>query len=98
MHGHANACPGRGDHVAGLHGGCVRAFPRVDGGVEVPRRVGHLSEEGEIVGIEHAVGIGSCEETEGLAPLTPRSGLPSPVDGSFSRASGHRIGLDDVQA
>jgi hypothetical protein len=45
VHSHANRRPCCRFGVAGLHAQRVSALPRVDGHVEMPRRVGDLAED-----------------------------------------------------
>ena len=90
MHRHANRRPCCRIGVAGLHAQRVRALPRFDGHVEMPRRVSDLGEDREIGRTREAVRVRLREEFEGRLPIASRCRITCALEDGLTDSVGHR--------
>ena len=67
----------RGERVTGTHRLRVRAFPRLDGHLEMAGRVGGLGQQPEIVDRQEGLLVGSDEQVVGPRPVTGGGRLAS---------------------
>ena len=92
VHRHANRRTCRRVLVAGLHAQRVRALPRFDGHVEMPRRVGDLAKDPKIGGAHEAVRVRLREELERRAPISSRCRITCPLDEGLDAVGGRNRG------
>jgi hypothetical protein len=78
-----------GDVVTGLHARRVGALPRVDGRIQVARRVGDLAESRQVARCQEALPVGLREQDEGPLPVAAGCRLTGALDETSTSAIAH---------